>query len=149
MQLTDDDIVELGKQTLKDELKFNSNAEFGKTRESLPDFIRKEMLSPTKTVFDVEDSELTAIWQGLENYREPQKIWEIRFPSFPQILFGVGVLQKLDGYTEKLGVKNVLLVADPMMENLGYTNEVQGILKKSGIASALFSGVKSDPRWRK
>lgn len=145
MQLTNDDIVELGKQTLKDELKFNSNAEFGKTRESLPDFIRKEMLSPTKTVFDVEDSELTAIWQGLENYREPQKIWEIRFPSFPQILFGVGVLQKLDGYTEKLGVKNVLLVADPMMENLGYTNEVQGILKKSGIASALFSGVKSDP----
>jgi aldehyde:ferredoxin oxidoreductase len=143
--LTDDDIVDLGKQTLKDELRFNDNAEFAKGPKRQPDFIRHETLSPTQSVFDVEETELDDIWKRLDSYREPQKIWEVRFPSFPQILFGTGVLSRMGDPTKKSNITNALLVADPVMQDMGYTDEVQNVLKKSGVSSFLFSGAQPDP----
>lgn len=145
LNLSQHDIVEFGKETLKEELKFNAGAEFGKSCETTPDFIRKEKLFPAKSVFDVEKSEIDKIWEGLESYREPEKIWELRFPSLPQILFGAGVIKKMGGPAKKSGIKRALLVADPVMEGIGYAAQVQEILKEVGITSALFTGVRPDP----
>jgi aldehyde:ferredoxin oxidoreductase len=145
LALTVDDIVDLGKQTLRDELRFNESAEFAKAPKRQPDFIRNETLSPTKTVFDVEESELEDIWKGLENYKEPEKVWELRFPALPQILFGAGVRGLMGDPTKKANISNALLVADPVMKAIGYTDEVQDILKKSGTSSFLFTGVQPDP----
>jgi aldehyde:ferredoxin oxidoreductase len=143
--LTSEDVVEIGKQTLKDELKFNEGAEFSKIYEPYPAFIRTEALPPTSHVFDVEDSELESLWEGLEHFREPKKIWETRIPSLPPMLFGAGVIQRLGKQAQGLKLRKVLLIADPVMNRLGRTGEIQGILEKSRIASVPFSEVEPDP----
>jgi len=145
LDLTDDDIVELGKETLKDELRFNEGAEFNKIYERYPDFVRTEALPPTNSVFDVEDSELDSIWEGLENFREPKKIWEVRFPSPPPILFGAGVIQRVGERARGLNIKKAFVIAGPVQKRMGRSNELQRILENSGIASFLFSDKEPDP----
>jgi len=61
------------------------------------------------------------------------------------LLFGAGVIQRLGERAKQLKIKKALLVADPIMGKLGNTDEVRGILEKSGIASAVFSDVEPDP----
>jgi aldehyde:ferredoxin oxidoreductase len=143
--LTEDDIINVGKETLRDELRFNEGAEFSKAHENKAEFMRKETLLPTKSIFDVEASEANHIWDGLESYREPEKIWQVRFPSFPQILFGAGVLRTMGEHIKEIGIKRALFIADPVMKHLGYAGEVQKILEKIGVASVLFSEVQPDP----
>ena len=143
--LTEDDIVDIGKETLRDELRFNEAAEFFKAHESDAEFMRKEALLPTQSVFDVEETEVKRLWDGLESYKEPDKIWEVRFPSLPEILFGAGVLKTMGEHVKKIGIKKALFIADPIMKSLGYVDNVQGILDKNGIASVLFSEVQPDP----
>ena len=63
MTLAADDLVEIGKQTLKDENIFNNKSEFSKIWAPYPDFYRTEPLPPTNRVFDVEDSEIEDIWK--------------------------------------------------------------------------------------
>lgn len=139
------DIFEIGKQTIMDELKFNEGAEFSKIYERCPAYIRTEPLTPTDSVFDVEDSEIDSIWGRLDVFTEPIKIWEIRFPSLPQILFGAGVVQRLGEQAKRLNMKKVLIIADPVMKKLGRIDEIQGILEERGIASAAFAEVEADP----
>ncbi len=145
LSLIADHVVEIGKQTLKDELKFNEGAEFSKIYERYPAFVRTEALPPTGHVFDVEDSELDNLWGRLEAYRAPKKIWEVRLPSLPPILFGAGVIQRLGERAKGLNIKNALLIAGPVMKRIGRTEEVQEILENSGITSVVFSEVEPDP----
>jgi len=145
LSLTRGNILEIGKQTIRDELKFNEGAEFSKVYERYPDFIRTEALSPMNNVFDVEDAELDRIWDKLDSFIEPKKVWEIRFPRLPSILFGVGVVQKLGERAKALNIKRAMVIADPVMEQLGRIDEVQGILEESGITSAAFAEVEPDP----
>ncbi len=145
VSLTRSNIFEIGKQTIKDELKFNQGAEFSKIYERYPAFIRTEPLPPTDNVFDVEDTELDSIWDRLDAFTEPRKIWEVRFPSLPSILFGVDVVQRLGERAKKLNIKKPMIVADPVMKKLGRVDEIQGILEASGIASAVFAEVEADP----
>ena len=145
VSLTRSNIFEIGKQTIKDELKFNEGAEFSKIYERYPAFIRTEPLPPTDNVFDVEDTELDSIWDRLNAFTEPRKIWEVRFPSLPSILFGADVVQRLGERAKKLNIKKPMIVADPVMKKLGRVDEIQGILEASGIASAVFVGVEADP----
>ena len=145
MDLTEDDIVNIGKETLKDELRFNEAAEFFIAHEKQGAFIRKETLFPPQSTFDVEESEVSHIWDGLETYREPEKIWEIRFPLLPRILFGAGIRKTMGEHIPKIGMKKALVIADPIMESLGYTDEIRRILDKSGVTSVLFSEVQPDP----
>ncbi len=144
-KLTRQDVMETGKQTIRDELKFNEGAEFSKIHEPYPSFIRTEPLPPTNNVFDVPDADLASIWQRMETYTEPIKVWEIRFPIMPAILFGAGVFQQLGGQAKGLGIKKALVVTDPAMKRLGRVSEVQEVLQKSGIDSAAFSEVEPDP----
>jgi aldehyde:ferredoxin oxidoreductase len=145
LSLIADHVVEIGKQTLKDELKFNEGAEFSKIYERYPAFVRTEALPPTGHVFDVEDSELDNLWGRLDTFRVPKKIWEVRLPSLPPILFGAGVIQSLGERAKGLNIKNALLIAGPVRKRIGRTQEVQEILENSGITSAVFSDVEPDP----
>jgi aldehyde:ferredoxin oxidoreductase len=145
MGLNFTDIVEMGKQTLKDELRFNEGAEFSKIYDLYPAFVRTEALPPTDHVFDVEDSELTSIWEKLDSFKEPQRVWEVRLPSQAPILFGAGTLKKLGKQAERLKIRKALLITDPIMGKLGRTDEVQGILETNGINSVVFSDIVADP----
>jgi len=145
LRLAADDIIEIGKQTLRDELKFNEGTEFSKIHERYPAFVRTEALPPTGHVFDVADSELDSLWGRLDAFREPGKIWEVRLPSLPPTLFGAGVIQRLGERAQGLDIKNALVIAGPVMKRIGRTDEVQAILEHSGIASVVFSEVEPDP----
>ena len=47
LHLTPDDIMEVGKQTLRDQLAFNEKAEFGTIDPTIPAFLREERITPT------------------------------------------------------------------------------------------------------
>lgn len=145
VSLTGDDIVEVAKETLKDELGFNQGAEFSKIYERYPDFIRTEPLPPTNSVFDVEDSELDSMWQRLETYKERQKIWEVRLPTLPQILFATGAIQKTGERAKALNIKKAFVIAGPVMNKIGLADRLRRILENSGVATVLFSEVEPDP----
>ncbi len=143
--LTEDDVIAVGKETLKDELKFNEAAEFFKSPKPEAGFIRDEVLAPSHSTFDVEQSEVNRIWDGLETYREPRKFWEIRFPRLPDVLFGNGVLHATGERLAKVPMKKALFICDPIMRTLGYADTVRKTCEKCGIETVLFSEVQSDP----
>ena len=145
MALTSDDIVEIGKQTIKDQLKFNEGAEFTALTEPSATFLRSEPLPPTNQVFNVSENDIGKIWDQLDTFKEPKKTWEVRIPPMPNILFGVGVIQKMGGAAKKLNMKKPMIVSDPIMQRIGRVNEVQEILQRAGIQPVLFLDVESDP----
>ena len=145
VQTSPDDILEAAKQNLRDELEFNRGAEFSTAHGPFPAFLRDEALPPTGHVFDVDQKEIEKIWDLMEVYREPEKAWEVRFPREPQFLFGAGVYKQLGVRAAKLGITKAHIVADPVMEKLGRTAEVQDILKQSGVESAVYTKVEPDP----
>jgi aldehyde:ferredoxin oxidoreductase len=59
---TPDDYLELGKQTLASERKFNAAAGFGAADDRLPDFFKTEKLAPHDATFDVPDEELDKVY---------------------------------------------------------------------------------------
>ncbi len=69
--VTADDLVEIGKQTLKDELKFNEGTQFHTANEQIPEFIKTEGVGPANQVFDVDIAEIKTIWDGLDSYKFP------------------------------------------------------------------------------
>jgi len=145
LQLTPKDIMEIGKQTLKDQLAFNEKAEFSKIDSNTSAFVREETITPTDQVFDVDDGEIKNIWEGLDSYHEEEKAWEVRIPPLPDIMFGAGVAKNIGERIRKLKVKKVLLTTDPVMFSLGRADEVRKILEESGLSTVIFSGVEPDP----
>ena len=69
--VTVDDLVEIAKQTLKDELKFNEGTQFHTANEQIPAFIKTEGVGPANQVFDVDEAEIKTIWDGLDSYKLP------------------------------------------------------------------------------
>lgn len=59
---TVDDYLEMGKQVLRDERAFNKSAGIGDGADDLPDFFRKEPLSPHQAVFDIPKEELDKVF---------------------------------------------------------------------------------------
>jgi aldehyde:ferredoxin oxidoreductase len=78
LQLTPKDIIEIGKQTLRDQLAFNEKAEFSKTDSKGAAFIREEAIAPTGQVFDVDEAEIKKVWKELDSFQEKEKVWEVR-----------------------------------------------------------------------
>jgi aldehyde:ferredoxin oxidoreductase len=66
LKVTEDDLIKIGRETLRDELAFNEKAGFIKANEAAPEFIRSEPLAPTQSVFDVPQEELEGIWKQLD-----------------------------------------------------------------------------------
>ena len=145
LRLIPKDIVEIGKQTLRDQLAFNEKAEFNKVDSKTATFFREERITPTGQVFDVDDAEIENVWKGLDSFQEKEKVWEIRIPPLPDMMFGAGVLENMGERVQRLKVKKVLVVTDPMMFSMGRADEVRKILESSGISTVIFSDVEPDP----
>ena len=145
LRLTPKDIMEIGKQTLRDQLAFNEKAEFNKVDSKTATFFREERITPTGQVFDVDDAEIENVWKGLDSFQEKEKVWEIRIPPLPDMMFGAGVLENMGERVQRLKVKKVLVVTDPMMFSMGRADEVRKILESSGISTVIFSDVEPDP----
>ena len=68
LSLTADDVANLGRETLRDELKFNTEAGFIDVNEPDPEFIRTEPLPPGGGVFGVPAEEMSKIWDNLDKF---------------------------------------------------------------------------------
>jgi aldehyde:ferredoxin oxidoreductase len=145
LRLTPKDVMEIGKQTLKDQLAFNEKAEFSKMDSKAATFVREEAIAPTGQVFDVDNGEIEGIWKGLDSYQEKEKVWEVRIPPLPDMMFGAGAVSNMGERIRRLKVKKVLLTTDPVMLSMGRADEVRKILESSGIATVIFSDVEPDP----
>jgi len=66
LRVSEEDLVKIGRETLKDELAFNDQAGFIKANEAPPEFVRTEPLAPTQSVFDVPQEEIEGIWKQLD-----------------------------------------------------------------------------------
>lgn len=62
LNLTADDVTELGKSVLKNERDFNTKAGFTKEHDRLPEFFKKEPLPPHNITFLVEDRDLDQVF---------------------------------------------------------------------------------------
>jgi len=62
LNLTDEDVVELGKSILKNEREFNKKAGFTAQHDRLPDFFKTDPLPPHKVTFAVKDEELDSLF---------------------------------------------------------------------------------------
>lgn len=145
LRLTPKDIMEIGKQTLRDQLVFNEKAEFSKMDSKGAAFVREEAVIPTGQVFDVDDAEISNIWKGLDSYQEKEKVWEIRIPPLPDMMFGAGVVNNIGERIRQLKIKKLLVTTDPVMFSMGRADEVRKILESSGISTVIFSEVEPDP----
>jgi len=119
LNLTDADVVEIAKQTLKDELKFNEKAGLGKLYERYPDFVRTEPLPPTNSVFDVEDAEIESIWDKLDRAKalDMHKAFVIAGPVMKRI----GIADRVQELLAKSGVASALfseVEPDPPIEEV-------------------------------
>ena len=137
--------MEIGKQTLRDQLAFNEKAEFSKMDSKTAAFVREETITPTGQVFDVDDAEIENVWKGLDSFQEKEKVWEIRIPPLPDMMFGAGVVENMGERIRRLKIKKILLTTDPVMFSMGRADEVRKILKSSGISTVIFSEVEPDP----
>ena len=142
---TPKDIMEIGKQTLRDQLAFNEKAEFGKMDSKSAVFFREETLAPTDQVFDVDDTEIKNFWKELDSYQETERAWEVRIPPLPDMMVGAGVAENIGERIRQFKIKKVLVTTDPVLFSLGRADEVRKILEASGLSTAIFSDVEPDP----
>lgn len=63
VDLTFDNVVQLGTMVLKTEHKFNLAAGFTSADDRLPEFMKDEKLGPDNVSFTVSDSELDRLWR--------------------------------------------------------------------------------------
>lgn len=145
LELTPDDVVEIGKQALRDMLAFNKGTEFNQTDESETTFFRSEVLAPANQVFDVPGHDLKHFWDGLDAFKIVPKNWEVRIPPMPEMLIGAGVAQKMGAALKRLKIKKALIVSDPFLAQVGRVEEVRKILEKASIAAEIFPDVAPDP----
>ena len=145
LHLTPDDIMEIGKQTLQDQLAFNEEAEFGKIDLTIPAFLREEQITPTGDLFDVDNADVQNLWDGLKSFKEKEKVWEVRIPPLPDVMLGAGVARSMGQRIRRLKVTKAFLVTDPFLYKSGKAQEIQKILEESGIETVVFPEVEPDP----
>jgi aldehyde:ferredoxin oxidoreductase len=62
LDLSYEDMQEIGKAILKEERAFNLNAGWAPSADRLPEFTKEEPLPPSNLAFDVSDSEIDSFW---------------------------------------------------------------------------------------
>ncbi|MFC1885625.1 aldehyde ferredoxin oxidoreductase N-terminal domain-containing protein [Thermodesulfobacteriota bacterium] len=60
------DLIEIGRETLRTELEFNKKSGFETVHDPDPEFVRTEPVAPKDTVFDIDPKEIAAIWEKLD-----------------------------------------------------------------------------------
>jgi aldehyde:ferredoxin oxidoreductase len=66
LSVNEDDLVKIGRETLRDEIAFNEKAGFVKANDPAPEFVRNEALAPTGSVFGVPQEQIDMIWDQLD-----------------------------------------------------------------------------------
>jgi len=66
LNVNEEDLVKIGRETLKDEVAFNKKAGFIEANDPAPAFVRTEPLAPTQSVFGVPRDEMDKIWNQLD-----------------------------------------------------------------------------------
>jgi aldehyde:ferredoxin oxidoreductase len=61
-----DDLIKIGRDTLKDEIEFNKKSGFHTLNEPDPEFVRTEPVAPLGNVFGVDPGEMAKIWDKLD-----------------------------------------------------------------------------------
>ena len=67
LNLAPEDLITVGRNTLKDEIRFNENCRFHTGNEPDPEFIRNEPVAPMGLVFGVDISDMDKIWDKLDD----------------------------------------------------------------------------------
>jgi len=63
LKINSEDVLDMGRETLKVEREFNRKSGFTETDDRLPDFFLEEKLSPHNTVFDVPQKEFNEVFE--------------------------------------------------------------------------------------
>jgi aldehyde:ferredoxin oxidoreductase len=66
LTLDTQDLVNLGRETLKDEVEFNKKSGFHTLNEPDPEFVRTEPVAPLGNVFGVDPDDMAKIWDQLD-----------------------------------------------------------------------------------
>lgn len=66
LDITEDDIIDIGRDCLRDEVAFNKGAEFSTMHGDGPAFVRTEVLPPMGMVFGVDQADMDKIWDNLD-----------------------------------------------------------------------------------
>ncbi len=66
LEISAEDLINTGRDTLRAELKFNAESEFSRIHDPDPEYIRHEPLGPMGNLFDVDPEEIAAIWAQLD-----------------------------------------------------------------------------------
>ena len=66
LDITEEDLIEIGRECLRDEIAFNKGAEFSTAHGDAPAFVRTEVLPPMSMVFGVPQEEMDKIWDELD-----------------------------------------------------------------------------------
>lgn len=68
VNLTQEDVIELGKKILKSEIEFNEKAGINQEMNDLPKFFREEPSEPTGLVYTFNKEETSKFWSKLKNH---------------------------------------------------------------------------------
>ncbi|NVM29923.1 MAG: iron-containing alcohol dehydrogenase [Candidatus Helarchaeota archaeon] len=145
VNLTKDEVVNIGRETLREELAFNKAAGFNEIHERYPQFIREEILPPSNCVFDIEDSEIDTLWDNLLIIKEEKVPDSFRIYLPSSILVGPDVVYQAGKMVKRQGGNRVLIVTDPGIVKLGIALKLVKILKDTGLETIQFSEVEPDP----
>ncbi|NWG20334.1 MAG: iron-containing alcohol dehydrogenase [Chloroflexi bacterium] len=61
------------------------------------------------------------------------------------VVLGSGAVEQVGAQCQKRGWKHALIVSDKIMQSLGLVDQVRQLLADSGIGSAVFAGVNTEP----
>ncbi len=61
-----EDLINIGRETLKDEITFNKTSGFHTLNEPDPEFVRTEPVAPLGNVLGVDPEEMAKIWDQLD-----------------------------------------------------------------------------------
>ena len=109
---------------------------------TIPAFLREETITPTDSVFDVDESEVRNLWKGLDSFREKETVREVRIPPLPDVMLGAGVARNMGQRVRQLKVTKAFLVTDPFLFKSG---KAEGDPERSWRKAA--SRRSSFPRW--
>ena len=66
LSISVDDVVNTGREALRDELKYNEGTEFSTVNAPDPEFVRNEPVAPMNAVFDVDADQVAALWEKVD-----------------------------------------------------------------------------------
>jgi len=66
LSLDVNDLIDMGRETIRTELEFNKGTEFSTAHDPDPEFVRTEPVAPQELVFDIDSEEIAALWEKLD-----------------------------------------------------------------------------------